>query len=330
VFTRARQAAILATLVGIVGAERIAAGERRCLSPTVDADTDVGSRWPDLPGRIRAALEARGDVDVCARIALSLGPAGIVVVVVLPDGRSASRAVSYPEDVVPTIEALVVLPRVEAGAPAGQPVRAAGPSDERARVVAPDRAPVVSTNAAVTSGAANESGRFRLEFSLATGARAGDGQVGVNLGALTLFDVSGWLVGFEAAASGYQAVGGGPGSSALAAAVVGGRRLWLHGLALDVTAGPAVAVRGIGSTVVSRTADGSAGGAAPPAIDDGPWPRLLGGARVTFRPRSPVRAFAGLDGELALGRGPADVPVGAPRLPAWTIGVVLGATVGTR
>jgi hypothetical protein len=330
VFTRARKAAILATLAGIVGADRIAAGERRCLSPTIDADADVAARWPDLPGRIRGALEGRGDVDICARIALSFGPPGIVVAVVLPDGRSALRAVSRPEDVVPTIEALVVLPRVEAGAPAAPPVSATRPPDAAARVVAPSPAPVVSASAAATNGVGDEPGRFRLEFSLVTGARAGDGQVGVSLGALTLVDVSGWLVGFEAAASGYDAVGGGAGSSALAAAVVGGRRLWLDGLAVDVTAGPAVAVRGIGSTVVSRTADGSGGGAAPPPIDDGPWPRLLCGARVTFRPHSPVRAFAGMDGELALGRGPADVPSGPLRLPAWTIGVVLGATVGTR
>ena len=163
-----------------------------------------------------------------------------------------------------------------------------------------------------------------------TGARAGDGQVGVNLGALTLFDVSGWLVGFEAAASGYRGVMGGPAASALAAAVVGGRRLWFRSIALDVMAGPAVAVRGIGRSVSVPVGDGGGGAAGPPPIDDGPWPRLLGSARVTFRPRSLIRTFAGLDGELAIGRRSADVPNGEPRLPTWTIGVVLGATVGTR
>jgi hypothetical protein len=330
VFTRARQAAILAMLAGMLGANRIAAGEGRCASLAIDADAAVGERWPDLPGRIRGALAGRRDVDLCARVALGLGPNGIVVAVVLPDGRSASRLVSRPEDVVPTLEALVLLPRVEAGAPDVRPVGPAKPAGDGARAIAASSAPVVSASAPAANEAGPEPGRLRLEFSLLTGARAGDGEAGVTFGALTLFDIAGWLLGFAASASGYQGTTPGPGASALAAAVVGGRRFWWRGVALDVTAGPAVAVRGIGSTVVSRTADGTGGGAAPPPIDDGPWPRLLTGARVIFRPRSLVRTFAGLDGELALARRPADAPSDAARLPAWTVGVVLGITVGTR
>ena len=224
--------------MGTFGTNRLIAGERGCLAVAVDADTDVRARWPDLPARIRGALDGRGDVDACARVAISLERAGIVVAVALPDGRSASRSVSRPEDVVPTLEALLLLPTAEAGAPDAQPARAAKPADAAARAVAPGPAPVVSASAAAANGAAREPGRFRLEFSLVTGARAGDGQVGFNLGALTLFDVSGWLVGFEAAASGYRGVMGGPAASALAAAVVGGRRLWFRSIALDVTAGP--------------------------------------------------------------------------------------------
>ena len=63
VFTRARQAAIFATLVGTFGPNRLIAGERGCLAVAVDADTDVRARWPDLPARIRGALDGRGDVD---------------------------------------------------------------------------------------------------------------------------------------------------------------------------------------------------------------------------------------------------------------------------
>lgn len=328
-FTRARQAAILATLVGIFGSHRVLAGERGCASPAVEAGADLDARWPDLVERVRRALDGRGDVDACARVAIGLAGAGIVVVVVLPDGRQASRVVSRGEDVVPTLEALLLLPRSEAAPPDARPARASKPADDPPRVVplrvvAPVPAPVVSANAP-----AGEPGRLRLEFSLVTGGRAGDGQVGFNLGALTLFDVAGWLLGFEAAASTYQRVAGGPGGAALAAAIVAGRRVGFGTVALDFTAGPALAVRGIGNSVaVARMADGS--GAAPPPVDDGPWVRLVAGARVTFRARSVVRTFVGLDGELALERPSAEGPAGEARLPAWTVGAVVGVTVGTR
>jgi hypothetical protein len=317
-------------LVGTFASNRLVAGERDCSSPAVEADADVGARWPNLGARIRAMIDGRGDVDRCARVTISLAQVGVVVIVVLPDGRQASRAVSRADDIVPTLEALLLLPRSEVGdAPEDPPVREARPADGAARAVAPGPAPVVSASGAAATGAAGEPGRLRLEFSLVTGGRAGDGQVGFNLGALTLFDVGGWLLGFEAAASGYHRVAGGGAGSELAAAMLGGRRVWFKDVALDLVAGPALATRGIGSSVVvSRMADGT--GAAPPPIDDGPWARLLCGARVTFRARSLVRTFAGLDGEFALTRPSADLPNGEPRLPAWTVGVILGATVGAR
>jgi hypothetical protein len=56
---------------------------------------------------------------------------------------------------------------------------------------------------------------------------------------------------------------------------------------------------------------------------------LLLGARVNFGALSTLRAFVGVDGELGPSRAePTDVP-GAPRLPVWTLGLALGATVGT-
>lgn len=309
-------------LVAILGSNRVLAGER-CGSPAVEADADVGARWPELDARVRAALDGRDDVDACARVTIGLAPAGIVVVVVLPDGREASRSVSRAEDVVPTLEALLLLPGSAEGAPDAEPARAAKPASPPA--VTPSPAPVVSARPATASAP----GGMRLEFSLVTGGRAGDGQLGFNLGALTLFDVAGWLVGFEAAASAYQRVAGGPGGAALAGAIVGGRRVWFNDLSLDLTVGPALAVRGIGNTVaVARMADGS--GTPPPPVDDGPWARLLCGARVNFRARSIVRTFAGLDGEIALGRQSTAVAAGDARLPAWTIGAVVGVTVGTR
>jgi hypothetical protein len=53
---------------------------------------------------------------------------------------------------------------------------------------------------------------------------------------------------------------------------------------------------------------------------------LRGGARLNFGARSVLRTFVGLDADLApfaLGMTDADYP-------AWTLGLSLGATVGTR
>jgi hypothetical protein len=53
------------------------------------------------------------------------------------------------------------------------------------------------------------------------------------------------------------------------------------------------------------------------------------GTRLSFRSGSLVRPFVGLDGELALESSPATMSPGEAGLPAWTAGVVVGATVGT-
>ena len=43
-----------------------------------------------------------------------------------------------------------------------------------------------------------------------------------------------------------------------------------------------------------------------------------------------LRTFVGVDGEFGQRRAPgAELPLDAPRLPRWTVGITLGATVGT-
>jgi hypothetical protein len=60
-------------------------------------------------------------------------------------------------------------------------------------------------------------------------------------------------------------------------------------------------------------------------------PRLLLGARVNFSALSTLHTFVGIDGELGPPRAGdgGDIP-DAPRLPVWTLGLALGATVGTQ
>jgi hypothetical protein len=169
--------------------------------------------------------------------------------------------------------------------------------------------------------------RLRIELSVLTGGRIGDGQTGVGLGALSFLDLSGWLVGFEGRVDRYKPLSGGPtDGSALELAVLGGRRFRFHDLALDVTAGPAAAVQGT-ATFAARS---SVTGNDVTKSSSSTVPRLLLGARVSFSALSTLHTFVGVDGELGPSRaGGIDVP-GASRLPVWTLGLALGATVGTR
>jgi hypothetical protein len=50
---------------------------------------------------------------------------------------------------------------------------------------------------------------------------------------------------------------------------------------------------------------------------------------VSFSPGSTVHTFVGIDGEVGPSRLGEDLPH-APQLPVWTVGLALGATVGTQ
>jgi len=302
------------------------AADPACAPTPVEIDPRVRAQWPELAGRIKGALHGRRDVDPCARITIRLSQGTIILEVVLPDGRSASRSLSRGEDVVPTLEALLLLPAAPGRSPDAEAPRAAKPVD----VVAQPTAPGASTIVSVAEGPAADRGSapFHLEFSLAAGVRTGDGQGGLALGALTFFDLGGWLLGFEGVAARYQAAIDGEGAQSLELCVLGGRRFRFEHASIDVTAGPALALRGIGSQRVSAMA-GSTSGQVPPPTSDGPWARLLGGARVNFRTHSLVRTFAGVEGEVALERWSTPVPTAEPRLPPWVVGLVFGGTVGT-
>src|SRR4051812_13528864 len=154
--TMARKAAILPALLATFSAGPLRAGDRACSSPTVAVDGEVRARWPDLGARVQGAFDGRGDVDACARIALRANRASIVVDVVLMDGRAASRSVSRADDVVPTLEALLLLPTAGAPAPPPEPARARTPAvaaaPARATETRPtDSKPIVATEARLAS-----------------------------------------------------------------------------------------------------------------------------------------------------------------------------------
>jgi hypothetical protein len=115
------------------------------------------------------------------------------------------------------------------------------------------------------------------------------------------------------------------GAAALELGVLAGRRLQFERIALDLFAGPALALHaGIKSTAqVTPT-----GTTVTETSSSEPIPRLLAASRLTFG-RSALRSFVEIDGEVGSPRASDSMPIG-PQLPTWTVGVALGGMVGTR
>ena len=337
-------AAGLPVLTGILGVfcVRPALAQVASCSPmAIEAGSSVSARWPALVDSVRLAFEARADIDRCARVELTMRDASITVAVVLPDGRSATRSVSRREDIVSTLEALLLLPQrsAQTQTPAVEPLVSDAPPASSLSTPPSESSPpgppevptgpglAVPERDASAASPGHSPSRLRIELSVITGARIGDGQTGVGLGALSLLDLSGWLVGFEGRADRYQTLAGGaPPEGALELAVLGGRRFRFQNVALDLTAGPAVVPQG---TTTLETHSAITGNGITESTSS-TAPRLLLGARVSFGALSTVHTFVGIDGELGPPRAGdgEDVP-GAPRLPLWTLGLALGATVGT-
>jgi hypothetical protein len=315
------------------GASRAFAADPPCSPIAVAVDASVRARWPELPGLVRQAFEARTDIDACARVELTLNEGSIAVAVTLPDGRSALRQVSRWEDVIPTLQGLLLVPRhavglaVEASAPS---IPASAPTQAMqatAIPAVPVHVVVPEPGEMETGRASHPPSRLRIELSALTAARIGDGQTSIGLGALSLLDIGGWLVGFEGRADRDQRIGGGYAGTALELAALGGRRFRFQDLALDFVGGAAVVWRGAaGGTSVTP---GPAGSTASQSTL-GTVPRALLGAHVIFGARSSFRTFIGVDGELGPANAPGDRPSDESRLPIWTLGLALGATVGTR
>lgn len=323
----------------------VAGGPRACDGPRVEADATFRDRFPDLVEQLRADLPSQHSLDACAQVELRATAAGISIQVSLPDGRATARDVGRPEDVQPTLHALLLVPeqRAETATPApssASPSSPPSPKPSPPPVIRRPAAPLPERDSAEPSfGRLSENG---FELSVVSGARIGDGQYGYGAGVLSFVQISRWLIGFQGRADGYRALSGSDPETALALGLLLGRRFELRDYALDLTAGPALALRGasFGDTQAVSVQAGSlqapnsemAMAAPPPERDVGPVPRLLLAARWGFSPRSLFRTFIGIDGELGPGRS-ADISQDfetAGRMPTYTLGLSLGATVGTR
>lgn len=330
-------AGLLPVLAGILAMScvRLAfAEDRSCIAMAIEADTAVRTRWPRLLDRIREALGDRADVDPCARVELTLWDGAIGVEVALPDGRSAHRSVSRSEDVVPMLEALLIVPGAsrEPSEPSTPSAALASAPSTASEPRPPDATPARTASPLVPAREASAPmplqlpSHLRIELSAATGVRVGDGQASVGLGALSFLDLSGWLLGFAGRVDRYRMLTGSDSSGALELALLGGRRFWFRTMALDLAAGPAVALGGT-TTYSSQSSKGNenVSGSA-----DNTVPRLLLEARLSFSALSTVHTFVGLDGDFGPARSPDAALLNAPRLPVWTLGLALGATVGTQ
>jgi hypothetical protein len=336
------KAPALVVLTGLMLAARArpaAANAAPACAPTpVVTDATVRRRWPDLTAQIQQTFGEREDVDACARIDIAITGAAVIVKVTLPDGRTAARSVLRREDVLPALEALLLLPESGSEAIAAPPVTEnaretaakAAHAERPERIAAtvtiiPQQPPAPSTDAGP---------HLRIELGLGVEGRAGDGQVGVGFGVASFLELAHWLIGFQARLDGYHlltgntSMSGGTGSMALELDALVGRRFELGTTTLDLVAGPALAIRGAS---VSMTAPaGSSPTPMAPAPEESGAPRLVVSSRLTFRARAALRTFVQLDTEIEGSRSFTDAPPGEAALPRWTAGLAIGATVGTR
>lgn len=340
---------LLSTAAAISLSPRAALGlseEAGCAGPAIAADAAFRARYSELLEQLQRELSNRPGLDACARVELIRKGASIVVRVALPDGRATAREAPRPDDVLPTVQALLLVPErapgaVDAPVETGlSPTVEVAPSASAVRAAAaarPTLPPGEATLARDASPIVPSEREYGFELSLVSGVRVGDGQYGYGAGVLSFIEIRRWLVGFQGRADGYRSLRGSDPETALALGLLLGRRFPLGSTALDITAGPAVALRGASfsqteAVMVQSGTSPAPMRSPPPETDVGPVPRLLLAGRVGLSPRSIFRTFVGIDAEL----GPrqsgdvADAIEPQGRMPAYTVGVSLGATVGTR
>jgi len=332
---KSRLLAIISALLELCVA-RFASARPHCPALSVETDSLFRTRWPTLVDKVRQDFDARHDIDTCAKIAFGVEGDGIGISVALPDGRFASRRVSKSEDVVPTLEGLLLLPAAASAELAASPPPPAQSVRPPPRPAA-HRAPAAPDDAATSGWSVAPRARpLGFELSLVASARVGDGQLGAGAGLLSLLQVHDWLVGFEGRVDRYSTLTSTDAEPVLTLALLAGKRMRFDSVTLDFTGGPAIAMKGMSSSQTVQVEnrqmpemrpDSSALPSAPDESSTGPLPRLLLGAHVGFQPDSTLRTFVGIDGELGP-RQSGSATKASARLPAFAVGLAVGATLG--
>lgn len=320
---RAQWALVVASL-----ARPALAAEPSCTGVTVTAHPSVVGRWPTLPARVRSALTERRDIDRCARAHLGTSGESITLEVALDDGRSTIRRLSSDADVVPALEALLLVPAPAAPVPATESARRSRePETKMARRSSPARGPRMSERDAAEPAEPGvlpeRDSSVGLLLSIGGGERMGDSQTSGNLGAMVLLRISDWLVGVDGRAVTYEVpVSDGIPQSATELTAVAGYRFGQGTLALDLMLGPTLVVQQDMEITVGPVAQRE------PTTISRLVPRLFFGSRLTLGASSVLGGFVGVEGAAGpsgVSRNPASHE---PALPQWMVGFVAGATFG--
>jgi hypothetical protein len=172
-----------------------------------------------------------------------------------------------------------------------------------------------------------EPSALRIELSAAVGAHSGENsRSSLNFGVQSLLDIHRFLAGFQVRLDQYQAMAEGMGG-ALELAALGGRRFELGVVALDVLLGPSLAFQTSSSTDVAAREGAEVTRLPPPPTNEGGGAVFAFlGLRGSFFPNSNLRPF--MSGDAALRLDTRESP-DSDVFPTWTVGVSVGATVGT-
>ena len=319
----------------------LAAAELECAGLRLAVDAELAERFPALADSVRAAFLARGDTDSCPQVELALREQDIEVRVALADGRSTVRSLARAEDVVPTLQALVIVPErgettdtTRAASPAAPKVVPVNAASKRAETKSAPK-----TRSRARAQRAGEPGdtvedrgvlavepepaapsALRIELSAAVGAHSGEeGRSSLNFGLQSLLDIQRFLAGFQVRLDQYQ----GGESGAFEIALLGGRRFDFGVVGLDLLLGPSLASLGDSSQDVRAD---TASRPPPPVEEDANAAYAFLATRVSFFPHSTLRPFVSGDAALRLDERTTLDP--AP-FPTWSAGVSVGATVGT-
>ena len=316
-----RIAPMLVTLCGVmailVGPSPAWAVEDEC-SPTVEIDAGLLATWPTPRAEVDRLLATQQSLEPCAHVTLRRTQPGITIAVRLRDGRATERTVTSEQDVVPALTALLLLPE---DLHVSQRAQRAVVRDTRGSTRNPSTTePTIERSVAGSTAEAPAS--WGLEMSLFTAAAAGNGQVSLGAGALALLERHGWSLGFQARADAFDS----PDHTYATLGVMGvlGRRWRWEAVTLDALSGPALVI--LSSAIEEQGPEG-----VMRASTSRPAARWAAGGHLTFAPSWALRPFVGVQGDVgATGVAEGELAARLPRLPVWTLGLALGATVGTR
>jgi hypothetical protein len=296
-------------VLGLCTGRPLHAAEQPCLSPRIHLELDDRPEWEAEIPALRARLQALQHVDACAHVTIRTEANGVVVNVT-SGGRSATRFVTDPHELVRTVEALVVLPPS-----LDEPVVAPAESPPREAPSAPPAA--VTTHMELAAGASVRLGGSPLTIGGGVAGSAG------------LVD-RGWLLGVSARwelvddlLSVPEPSGFSMGSGAIGVEV--GHRWRIGEFDADALIGPTVALE---SQEAFGSASNSNEGIGGSALDA----RLNLKVRASSPASSRLRVYAAGDVEVSPRRivHKKQLDPELPPLPFWTSGLAVGVLWGAR